>query len=401
MLSQSRTHHGRVPGTWALSPLVGTPWWVWGETVETLSAIMSSKNHKTPSTSRQAKRSCPGSEDSDTDNDTSVIFPRLLIIETTDCDQSLNRLSPFVLGKALNAQIGTLKSVKRLFKGDILVETDKPTYSKMLLGLTQLAGVPVKVSPHRSLNVSRGVIRSRDIASCSVEEIVDEQGVTAVVTIHVRDGDSKRRTNTVILTFASPQPPKHITAGYMRGVPVDPYIPNPLRCFNCQKYGHSSRACKNFDACVKCGKAGHEGASCSNQEQCANCKGKHAASSRECTKWTLEKQVQQIKVERGISFPDARKAALFEQSTNTSSKRTAASVVSGTTTVTSQCSLKTKMSIATQTELTWPQGANTPVPVKTNSQTTQTHSNQISAKNTGIPPLLLLHQEVIEVQMLQ
>ena len=116
--------------------------------------------------------------------------------------------------------------------------------------------MPVKVSPHRSLNVSRGVIRSRDIASCSVEEIVEElrpQGVTAAVIIHARDGDSKRRTNTVILTFASPQPPKHITAGYMR-VPVDPYIPNPLRCFNCQKYGHSSRACKNSAACVKCGR---------------------------------------------------------------------------------------------------------------------------------------------------
>jgi len=221
----------------------------------------------------------------------------------------------------------------------------------MLLGLTQLAGVPVKVSLHRSLNVSRGVIRSRDIASCSVEEIVEElrpQGVTADVIIHVRDGDSKRRTNTVILTFASPQPPKHITTGYMR-VHVDPYIPNPLRCFNCQKYGHSSRECKNPAACVKCGKAGHEGASCSNQEQCANCKGKHAASSRECPKWKLEKQVQQIKVERGISFPDARKAALSEQSTNTSSKRTAASVVSGTTTVTSQRSQKPKVSIATQT----------------------------------------------------
>ena len=140
------------------------------------------------------------------------------------------------------------------------------TYSKMLLGLTQLAGVPVKVSPHRSLNVSRGVIRSRDIAGCSVEEIVEElrpQGVTAAVIIHVRDGDSKRRINTVILTFASPQPPKHITAGYIRD-PVDPYIPNPLVCFNCQKYDHSSRACKNSVACVKCGEAGHEGASCSH-----------------------------------------------------------------------------------------------------------------------------------------
>jgi len=127
----------------------------------------------------------------------------------------------------------------------------------MLLGLTQLAGVLVKVSPHRSLNTSRGVIRSRDIADCNVEEIVEElqpHGVTAASIIHVRDGDSRRRTNTVVLTFASPQPPKHITAGYLR-VPVEPYIPNPLRCFNCQKYGHSSS-----------GETGHEAAQCKNQK---------------------------------------------------------------------------------------------------------------------------------------
>jgi len=41
----------------------------------------------------------------------------------------------------------------------------------------------------------------------------------------------------------------------------------------------------------------------------------------------LGKRVQQIKVERGISFPDARKAVRSEQSANTSSKRTATSVI--------------------------------------------------------------------------
>ena len=86
-----------------------------------------------------------------------------------------------------------------------------------MLGLTQLAGVPVKVSPtDHSMSAEEC---SRDVASCNVEEIVEElrqQGVTAAVIIHVRDGESKRRTNTVILTFASPQPPRHITAGYMR-----------------------------------------------------------------------------------------------------------------------------------------------------------------------------------------
>jgi len=54
-----------------------------------------------------------------------------LITEATEPEQTLSKLSPFVLGKALSAQIGTLKSVKRLYKGGILVETDKATYSKM------------------------------------------------------------------------------------------------------------------------------------------------------------------------------------------------------------------------------------------------------------------------------
>jgi len=92
------------------------------------------------------------------------------------------------------------------------------------------------------------------------------QGVTAASIIHVRDGGSRRRTNTVILTFASPQPPKYITASYLR-VPVEPYIPNPLRCFNCQKYGHSSRACKSTALCVHCGESGHEAAHCKNKKK--------------------------------------------------------------------------------------------------------------------------------------
>ena len=96
-----------------------------------------------------------------------------------------------------------------------------------------------------------------------------------------------------------------------------------------------------------------DAAGCSNQQHCAKCKGKHAASSRQCP---MEKQVQQIKVERCISFQDARKAAL--------SKRTSASVVSGSTTVSAQLSQKQIVLVAAHTELTWLQETDIPVPVK-------------------------------------
>jgi len=45
LLQQSRTHYGTVPGTWALSPLVGTPWRVWTETVEYFIKTMNTKNY--------------------------------------------------------------------------------------------------------------------------------------------------------------------------------------------------------------------------------------------------------------------------------------------------------------------------------------------------------------------
>jgi len=103
----------------------------------------------------------------------------------------------------------------------------------------------------------------------------------------------------------------------------------------------------------------------------------------------LEKRVQQIKVERGISFPDARKAVLSEQSANTSSRRTAAPVVSSATTVTSKVTKKNTTSVSIQTDLTWPEGNDSPVPVKHNgkSQTTQTYKKQDNTKpgNTTSP----------------
>ena len=65
------------------------------------------------------------------------------------------------------------------------------------------------------------------VSDCWKSETSDHRGqgqgpvslapaVTAAVIIYVRDGDSKRRTDTVrILTFASPLLPKHITASWL------------------------------------------------------------------------------------------------------------------------------------------------------------------------------------------
>jgi len=74
------------------------------------------------------------------------------------------------------------------------------------------------------------------------------EGVTDCFHITVRSDNNntdRRKTNTFILTFNSNTAPAHINIGYLR-VKVDWYIPNPLRCFKCQKFDHSSRLCRNY-----------------------------------------------------------------------------------------------------------------------------------------------------------
>ena len=44
------------------------------------------------------------------------------MIQETD-DKTLTKLSPFAIGKSLKCQVGTLKTVRRLQRGDIVVET--------------------------------------------------------------------------------------------------------------------------------------------------------------------------------------------------------------------------------------------------------------------------------------
>ena len=127
-------------------------------------------------------------------------FSKWFVVQPADDKISLNSLTAFTLGQALKAQIGTLVTVRHLQLGDILIPTDNPTYASMLQKMESLAHVPVKVTPQRTLNSSKGVVRLRELASCDVAEITSElksQGVTDAVIISVRDGSDKGRRKTV------------------------------------------------------------------------------------------------------------------------------------------------------------------------------------------------------------
>ncbi|GFU11822.1 putative RNA-directed DNA polymerase from transposon X-element [Trichonephila clavipes] len=170
---------------------------------------------------------------------------------------------------------------------------------------------PLTVNPHiyKSLNSCRGVISEPDLLSSSEAEILEglsDQGVTQVRRISVKKDSSLFPTKNLILTFNSPKLPSNIKAGYLN-CKVRSYIPNPLRCFKCQRFGHSQTSCRGQLTCSRCASVGHASTDCSLEPKCINCLQPHPSDSKLCPKWKIEKHIQEIKTTQNISYPEARK----------------------------------------------------------------------------------------------
>ena len=133
-------------------------------------------------------------------------------------------------------------------------------------------------------------------------------------------------TNTLFLTFGSPDLPKEITVGCLK-LKVALFVPNPMRSFNCNKFGHTSQSCKVAAKWLGCGKDKHEGR-CEGPKLCSNCNGPHASSAKDCPVWQKEKEIQRVLDEKIISFPEARQLAEAKMPTVVSGGKTYAAAAS-------------------------------------------------------------------------
>ncbi|GBL75199.1 hypothetical protein AVEN_194438-1 [Araneus ventricosus] len=202
-------------------------------------------------------------------------------------NETFESVSPFLVQKTVTNAIGEVTSIRKLRSGDLLVEVNSRKQSQQLLKLKALESFPVSVSAHRTLNSSKGVITCGELLNELIDEICKELQSEGVIFIR-RDGNLLP-TKHLILTFNSPRLPESIKAGYIK-LSVKPFIPNPLRCFKCQRFGHSQATCRGSPACARCAMTDHESTGCKSKEKCVNCKGEYTSFSRSCPKRKLEKK---------------------------------------------------------------------------------------------------------------
>ena len=155
--------------------------------------------------------------------------------------------------------------------------------------MTMFNNIAVKTYPHKSLNTSMGVVSSKELSLCTLEEIKKElkrQDVIDVKRVSIKKEGKTIETNTYIMTFNTPRIPEKIKVGYFIEK-VEQFVPNPLRCYRCQKYGPYEDSCRGREVCGKCGQRdpGHHMNECEFPYKCTNCGGNHPVYARSCDIW--------------------------------------------------------------------------------------------------------------------
>ena len=252
----------------------------------------------------------------DPNDNNEVMFKRFLTIKHTDPDIKMADLNPFEVERKLKTVLGKKHTCKinKIRSGLLLIEVDRKQIVDQLLRTRKIADIPVVIEEHKALNSSMGMVYcdNAEVKKMSNEEIqaeMENQQVTKVHRITKRNGDHHEPTNLFIITFGKPLLPTHVKIGYLN-VEVRLYIPNPRRCFNCQRYGHGNSTCTHDTVCPTCGQTGHEyGADdCDKIKKCYHCESEtHDATSRDCPMYKLEKLILEKKIRTHVDFKVARR----------------------------------------------------------------------------------------------
>lgn len=246
---------------------------------------------------------------------TMVLVLRCKVPENVTADPRLPE--PFTIGTSVELAIGAkeARSVKTTREGRgsrYLLRTNSKTIINKLQKLTELIdGTPIEIVPHPTLNTVQGIVYEPDSINTDekmIEKHLIPQEVHTVRRIKKRVNGKLQNTPLLILSFHGTELPEYVYFGLLR-IPVRTYYPSPLLCFNCGSYGHARKSCQQPGICLRCSQPLHvtEGEQCANTPNCFHCNEEHPIMSRECSKYKEEDKIIHLKIDRGISFGEARR----------------------------------------------------------------------------------------------
>ena len=216
-----------------------------------------------------------------------------LVVKPCDDGVSFCRMNVFWPRKQILAICGAVDiEIEAPAKGTLILKTTSRVQTRALLKVTTFCGKQVTVTFHQSRNSCKGTIFAPELRHMYDEEILADlkgDGVTHIRPITTFKDGQRRDTNLLVLTFDSTLLPEQINNGWLRKT-IRVFIPNPLRCFKCHRFGNGSSSCRQSARCSQCGEAPHDGSECTAPKVCLSCgSSNHLVSSSQCPVWKEEK----------------------------------------------------------------------------------------------------------------
>lgn len=226
---------------------------------------------------------------------------------------------PFVIGNAVMLAVGPANARKVTASKEArgtryILRTNSKMISEQLQKITELPDkTPVEIVPHPTLNVVQGIVYDLDTINHTEEYMLSNlraQGICSVRRIKKRKGEAYQNTPLSVLSFQGSVLPQHVYFGLLR-IPVRMYYPSPMLCFRCANYGHTKKKCDNTkftEVCLNCSTQ-HDhpvGENCQNTPFCKHCQEGHTPISKICRVYQEEQAIIKTKVDRGLSYGEAR-----------------------------------------------------------------------------------------------
>lgn len=219
------------------------------------------------------------------------------------------KLSVITIDKEIKSKIGIPESIKKINRDTLQIEVRSKEQGDKLSQVKEIASQEVLIEKHDNMNKVKGTVYSDTMANCTIDELqeaLESQGVEKIERMKRRIGNELTETNRYILTFNRTELPRIIKITDWHHEIIDLYIPTPMRCLKCQRFGHLKKWCRREEeVCVNCGESGHTSTICSNETTCLHCKGQHNAMNRKCPVYLFKCEVVATQTRERIPMHEA------------------------------------------------------------------------------------------------
>ena len=235
-------------------------------------------------------------------------WSRFLILES-ESEISNIKLEKLLLQTSASNDMSFRSKDHKIFT----IKTTNKEQSKAYLNLTELNGHRVKVYPHAKLNSIQGtVVLPQDLETSINDKTLLESlqfrysNVQNLESYKVRNKRfPDRQMQIAKISFSGDiLPNKILIMGQNRE--VRPYIPKPLQCSKCSKFGHSELKCRNEAVCAYCSSDQHPTKWQCGTPLCINCKQNHHARSKTCQYYIYNTELKLLMTRTGLSVREAK-----------------------------------------------------------------------------------------------